>query len=275
MTFAAAKPRQVSIEAWKVGAFERGLLFFARQRARFDAGWRRELASAILSSPYLDANNLNYRFSGTQGYSIIFRRDGIDAVRRDFACFGPYLDAVLRPACNAFFLNPLVIREDEAGVAPHVDRSLRSVTRPAEPPNPRLVSVLYVEVPQGMRGGELMLFRGLLPVARLRPEPGTLLEFNGSLRHCVKAVHFSGSDEARISLVCEQYRLDEELLARIPQYTVRSMRPFESFLQAEMERTIAPGASTQGIAPARPNPAPTLASGEACSEDPHPPRTQP
>jgi len=217
---------------WRAAAFDLGLLPFVRRRDAFEPAYVERVAEDVLASPYLAESNLNYRFSGTRGFSVIFRDAALQRVKDEFPAFVPYLDAVIDPRCNAFFLNPLVVA-DGARVAPHIDRSLRSVTLPAEPPNPRKVSVLYARVPSGMKGGCLVLYHRLFPLARLAPRPNVLVEFQGFLRHEVTAV--SGVVEPRVSLVCEQYLLDASLLLRVPEYTVRSMQDFESFYRAELE----------------------------------------
>jgi len=216
-------------ESW---AFEWGLQPYVARRDAFPPGYLSRVSKAIRESKYLADNNLNYRFSGTLGYSVIFRDVGRARVLENFPEFDKYLERVLDPRCNAFFLNPLVTSEG-ARVAPHVDRSLRSLTIPDEPPNPLKVSVLYVEVPSGMRGGRLILYHRLLPLGWVTPRANLLVTFQGFLRHEVTRV---SSDRPRISLVCEQYVLDERLYKRIPEFTVRSMSSFGLFFEAEMKR---------------------------------------
>lgn len=231
----------LAVSSW---AFSRGLCPYVRRRDAFAPGYCAQLRQDILDSPYLAANNLNYRFSGTRGWSVIFRGDGVERVFGEFPSFRPYLEAVLDGRCNAFFLNPLVMGRASAAdgsarphVAPHVDRSLRSLTRPVEPPDPRRVTVLYVDVPTGMRGGLLRLYHRILPIGTIRPERNLLLEFRGSLRHEVTPVEFAQTHDAlRVSLVCEHYRFSSTLLERVPPYTVRSMSSFDAFLDVEMDR---------------------------------------
>lgn len=220
-------------------AFTHGLAFTARVPDAFAPEEVAAVRRAVLESPYLAENNLNYRFTGTRGFSVVFRREGLTRVRETFPAFAPYLDSVVDAHCNAFFLNPLVLAaapgdSPPARVAPHVDRSLRSFTLPDEPPNPRRVSVLYAQVPEAMRGGVLRLYHRLLPVGRVRPRENLLVHFQGWLRHEVTAVHLPAGT-CRVSLVCEHYALDDTLLARIPAFTVRSMSAFDAFLDAELE----------------------------------------
>lgn len=173
------------------------------------------------------------------GFSVAFRREGLGHMESHFPEFMEYLTAVLHPAANAFFLNPLVIYRGSR-VAPHIDRSLKSWTVPDVPPCPTKVSVLYVDVPKDLEGGAFVLHRRR-PVATIQPRKNLLLEFQGKLRHEVTEVLRAGPDpelpQPRISLVCEHYRLAPHLLARVPAFHVRTKRTFEEFLQAELGET--------------------------------------
>jgi predicted 2-oxoglutarate/Fe(II)-dependent dioxygenase YbiX len=81
------------------------------------------------------------------------------------------------------------------------------------------VRVLYLDVPAGMVGGQLVLQRGKKVLAKVTPVAGTLVEFDGDLLHSVVRVDTPGK---RLSLVCEQYALDERELAEVPDYTVET-----------------------------------------------------
>ena len=119
---------------------------------------------------------------------------------------------MLKSACNAFYLNPLVL---SAGgqVEAHVDCSLGGY--PGQIMTPALVSVLYVQVPNDLTGGELVLKLEERPVAELPPATNTLLYFLGHLTHSVNPVQTS---DCRISLVCEQYNLAADVLQTIPEF---------------------------------------------------------
>ncbi|MDB9524587.1 2OG-Fe(II) oxygenase [Oscillatoria sp. CS-180] len=170
------------------------------------------LQQAIVNSPYLAQNQLSNSFQGSRGFSVVFTRSGIDRVREQFPAFAPYLQRVLKSACNAFYLNPLVLSAGSA-VSPHVDNSLGGY--PGRLINPALVSVLYVQVPDDLIGGELVLKLGQRPVAELPPVTNTLLYFLGSLTHSVNPVQ---TQDYRISLVCEQYNLAADVLQSIPEF---------------------------------------------------------
>ncbi|WP_218082390.1 2OG-Fe(II) oxygenase family protein [Anthocerotibacter panamensis] len=174
------------------------------------------LAGQVLASPYLAVNNLNRDFVGTRGFSIVFRRSGLEGVGRRFPYLKPYLTQALDPACNAFYLNALLLTAGSR-VDPHIDRSLRSYCKTIYPPFQ--VSVLYVRVPEAMAGGELILSLRKRRVGVIRPAVNLLLTFQGDLTHAVNAMTSPGK---RLSLVCEQYALEEEELHQIPELTLES-----------------------------------------------------
>ncbi|AFZ58053.1 2OG-Fe(II) oxygenase [Anabaena cylindrica FACHB-243] len=175
-----------------------------------------DLWGEIQASPYFSINNLNRDFINTKGFSVVFQRGGIKTVEQKFPFFKPYLDLALQSNCNAFYLNPLLLKEGSR-VDPHIDRSLRSYCKTIEPPN--IVSVLYVRVPENMEGGELVLKSTKRQVGKVKPQTNTLVYFQGDLTHSVNAVKTPGN---RLSLVCEQYNLSEAELEEIPIFTLES-----------------------------------------------------
>lgn len=177
-----------------------------------------DLRGAILACPYFAVNNLNRDFVDTKGFSIVFQRSHIAQVEQQFPYFKPYLDQVLDPGCNAFYLNPLLLRQGSR-VDPHIDRSLRSYCKTILPP--LLVSVLYVQVPTGLHGGELVLRNRKQQVGAIVPTTNTLIVFQGDLTHSINAMQTAGE---RLSVVCEQYSLEDVELRDIPPFTVESRR---------------------------------------------------
>lgn len=182
----------------------------------FPLNYLNNLRGEILVCPYLAINNLNRDFIGTQGFSVVFQRSELKGVERRFPFFKPYLDRALQPTCNAFYLNPLLLQEGSR-VDPHIDRSLRAYCKTVEPPI--VVSVLYVQVPPNLQGGELVLRRHKQQVGQIKPQVNTLVYFQGDLTHSVNAVKTTGT---RLSLVCEQYSLSKAELRDIPVFTVES-----------------------------------------------------
>ena len=192
------------------------LKYYHQQPLSFPSSYLNDLWGEIQVCPYLAVNNLNRDFVNTKGFSVVFQRSGLAQVEQQFPFFKPYLDLALQPSCNAFYLNPLLLKEGSR-VAPHIDRSLRSYLKTVEPP--MLVSVLYVQVPADMKGGELLLYSHKRQVAQIKPQMNTLLYFQGNLAHCVNPVKTLGN---RLSLICEQYSLSEAELEEIPHFTIES-----------------------------------------------------
>lgn len=190
--------------------------YYRYQSHVFSSKYLNDLWGEIHNCSYFSTNNLNRDFVGTKGFSVVFQRSGLIQVEQTFPFFTPYLEIALQPTCNAFYLNPLLLKEGSR-VDPHIDRSLRSYCKTIDPP--ALVSVLYVRVPADMQGGELVLSCQKRRVGQIRPQMNTLLYFQGDLTHSVNAVTTPGH---RLSLVCEQYRLNESELREIPEFTIES-----------------------------------------------------
>lgn len=183
----------------------------------FDPKYLSKLQKQILACSYFSVNNLNRDFVGTKGFSLVFQRSGISEVERHFPFFKPYLSVALQPTCNAFYLNPLLLQTGSR-VDKHIDRSLRSYCKTIQPPD--TVSVLYVQVPDVLEGGDLVLHCHKRQVGCIRPQVNTLLFFQGDLAHSVKEVKSPIS--TRLSLVCEQYNLLETELEEIPEFAIES-----------------------------------------------------
>ena len=190
--------------------------YYHQQHNTFPADYLSDLQGQILACPYFAVNNLNRDFVGTKGFSVVFQRSGLGEVEQRFPFFKPYLSVALQPTCNAFYLNPLLLKTGSR-VDPHIDRSLRSYCKTIEPP--AIVSVLYVQVPPALQGGELVLRHNKRQVGQIRPQVNTLLYFQGDLTHSVNALTSPGT---RLSLVCEQYNLRETELQEIPEFTLES-----------------------------------------------------
>lgn len=194
----------------------KALKYYSQHPDTFPLAYLNDLRGEILACSYLAINNLNRDFVGTKGFSVVFQRSEVAKVAQRFPFFKPYLDRSLLPNCNAFYLNPLLLQEGSR-VDPHIDRSLRSYCKTVEPP--LMVSVLYVQVPANLQGGELVLRRQKQQVGQIKPQMNTLVYFQGDLTHSVNAVKTSGT---RLSLVCEQYSLSETELQEIPAFTIES-----------------------------------------------------
>lgn len=207
------------------------LTYYRQHPNAFPAQYLNDLRGEIQACPYFTTNNLNRDFVSTKGFSVVFQQAGLPEVERRFPFFKPYLDRALQPNCNAFYLNPLLLSQGSR-VDPHIDRSLRSYCKTIEPP--LMVSVLYVQVPPQLQGGELVLSRGKHRVGQITPHVNTLLHFQGDLTHAVNAVTSSGT---RLSLVCEQYSLADAELWEIPEFLVESrVTPVQSGARSSSQK---------------------------------------
>lgn len=190
--------------------------YYQQHPNAFSLQYLQDLWGEIQACPYFAINNLNRDFINTKGFSVVFQRQGLAEVIQKFPYFKPYLDLALLPNCNAFYLNPLLLKAGSR-VDPHIDRSLRSYCKTVEPP--AFVSVLYVRVPEDMQGGELVLKSQKRQVGQIKPQTNSLIYFQGDLTHSVNGVITVGN---RLSLVCEQYCLSEDELEEIPHFTLES-----------------------------------------------------
>lgn len=203
------------MESWEIPTAELSNYYHLQHNA-FEPDYLSDLQGEILACPIFAVNNLNRDFVGTKGFSVVFQQSAIGKVEQRFPFFKPYLAQALQPMCNAYYLNPLLLSSGSR-VEPHIDRSLRSYCKTIEPP--ARVSVLYVQVPQNLQGGELVLRCRKRLVGSIVPQFNTLLDFQGDLTHSVNEVKSSG---IRLSLVCEQYSLSETELRDIPEFTIES-----------------------------------------------------
>jgi hypothetical protein len=197
--------------------------YFKQQPNVFPSHYLNDLRGEILACPYFAINNLNRDFIGTKGFSVVFQRSHLGKVEQQFPFFKPYLDQALEPTCNAFYLNPLWLKQGSR-VDPHIDRSLRSYCKTIQPP--MIVTVLYVQIPTDLQGGELVLRNHKQQVGWIAPTTNTLLQFQGDLTHSVNAMQTPGE---RLSLVCEQYSLENFELRDIPEFTIESRSPQAKF----------------------------------------------
>jgi hypothetical protein len=197
-------------------------------------------------------------FQASKGFAFIFTEAGRDTLLERFPFLTDYLSLVMEPATtrgllpwrerlfgprkerlrpNAFYLN-LLLLEPGKGVGRHIDATLAdpSGVRDAVP---EYVSVLYLTVPSGVQGGALHLLSEDQWVASIRPRPGLLVQFRGTLQHEVEPFTGGEAGAVRASLVCEQYAFGPEALARIPAFRIQSRAGFAAYLDDHRERETA------------------------------------
>lgn len=184
--------------------------FFSIVRQTLDEFDRARLVDGLLASEFFGESALGKEFIRTNGFSLVFQRVGMEMVCRRFPYLSPLLEVALFDACNAFYVNPLVLYANSR-VDAHIDCR---VMGPAEVRLiPNLVSVYYAEVAPAMQGGRLMLNTGAQNEFVVAPESGSLIHFLGSTVHRVETMSRA---QRRISVVCEQYHLDDALLQEFP-----------------------------------------------------------
>lgn len=224
-----------------------------------DEATLRALRQDVRASALIGPSQLVGGFSATRGFGVVFHLDAVDDALQRAPLFAPFfplafareaidtarppstpdrLGRLLFGAENAVYANVLVVG-DGAAVERHVDATLG--TRQGDPRVivPRAVAVLYVDVPDAMRGGDLVLTDpddATRELARITPKPGRLVHFDGRLAHAVEAAGFQHGDDstsasARISLVAEVYRLPRDRLRLLPKVRLQS-----NGFQAVLER---------------------------------------
>ncbi len=219
---------------------------YVRDRRAFDDDALRALRDAVVGSPFVGKSTLGGAFQESRGFAVTFTVSGRAAVVERFPFLAGYLERALDPARrlalhpfwrrpkveerapNAFYLNALFVPKG-GRVGRHVDATLRE---PAglDHAVPIAVSVAYLAVPRGARGGRLLLDDRGAPRGAVTPREGALVVFRGDLAHQVEP--FTGGPDGglRISLVTEQYALQDDAVARLPQMRVHSKAGFGAYL---------------------------------------------
>jgi len=207
------------------------------------------LTAGVLESPLVARSTLAGSFRGSRGFAFTFTLPGRAALEKRYPFLSPFLALAIsdrahlalepwlrrrraqeppaRPR-NAFYLNVLLVA-DGGSIGRHTDATLRGPSGEAEVV-PEQVTVLYLRAPERFRGGELRLYRGERRVARIRPVPGRVIHFRGDLQHEVAPL-VAPPGALRASLVLEQYHLEPDALARLPDLNVQSKAGFAAYLE--------------------------------------------
>ncbi|MFL5356905.1 2OG-Fe(II) oxygenase [Archangium sp.] len=213
------------------------------------------LREALLSSRFVARSPLMGTFQSSRGFAFIFTDVGRAKLEERFPFLRDYLALAMDPASsrgllpwrerlfgskqerrrpNAFYLN-LLLLEPGRSVGRHIDATLQE---PSGVPGatPEHVSVLYLNVPEGAKGGALVFSRGQRPAGEVRPKPGKLVHFRGDLTHEVRPFTGGPENALRASLVCEQYAFEPEVLARLPELRIQSKAGFAAYLEEHRAR---------------------------------------
>lgn len=169
-----------------------------------------------------------YMFAST-AFAIAFKRSGFDELKNNFPFLNFYLNHVLKTSCNCFFINALILKQGKE-ICFHRDYTLSQYTMELTVPN--LVSVLYVQIPLDIEGGELLLKLNQNRRVQIKPQENMLIHFRGTLEHSVNQVE--KISKPRISLICEQYNLPENKTKKIPNFQIVSEREYLSFIDFDV-----------------------------------------
>lgn len=181
------------------------------------SGYGQEVVRALSASPYLGKSPLGPEFVDTRGFSLMFRRTGLPDVVEHFPFLREFLEAVLFPQSNAFYVNPLVMSKGSR-VGAHVDcrlvvsRDVRII--------PTVVSIYYAQADSRVQGGEITLNIGKDPEVSVYPESNSILHFKGDVIHSVSELRKCDKAWPRVCLVCEQYNLEEATLDAFPGFQI-------------------------------------------------------
>jgi len=183
---------------------------FYRQASPFDDNYRQELISSILTSEHFGPSVLGAEFVDTTGLSLVFRREYVVAVASNFPLLSPILELAMFDTSNAFYVNPLVL-DKRSSVGEHID--CRFIASSGVRVLPTVVSVYYAEIDETMSGGDLVFVTDDGEVA-VRPRANEVVHFIGTARHYVSQIE---SNHRRVSVVIEQYNLDDISLLAFPE----------------------------------------------------------
>ena len=201
------------------------------ERDYFDNDTFATLKRCATQNALLGVNPLEEAFSATRGLIVRYTRDGLADLARDehLRCFEAFARTVRRPTANAFVLNVVEAKPSETEpIRYHIDQSF-PVKFALGHHVAETVSVLYVSVPDDMRGGELEVRKvpdayldahglkaraavardgGQVEAADVGPVENALVTFRGDAHHRVRPFSTNEPGARRVSLVLEQYRLE-------------------------------------------------------------------
>ena len=225
---------------------------------------RKKLLDAAFRHPASRKQALSEHFKRTRGFVLQFNDAGAARLRDsgDFGFLAPFFDAMHDNEANAFVLNVLIVPPSPASerapaVGLHRDNTVGVSS--ARVFVAHSVSVFYLQVPPGMRGGELNLYAeapddqeggdGYPPDAVVRPTQGATANFRGDAYHKVNRWWYAGhaadeddeevfdeEEDMRVSLVLEQYRLPESAAAHTTEFALirDDHRSYQAIAQATL-----------------------------------------
>ncbi len=201
------------------------------------------IAAGVKDSKLVGESQLVGGFVSTRGFGVACHASALDDVAARAPFLAPFLslamerrlrDAARPPSLvdrvggvvfddvNCLYVNVLSVPPGGA-VERHTDATLGTASGDDRTFVPRVVVVLYVDVPDDLVGGQLRLFQGCArePIAVIEPKLGRLVVFDGRFAHEVTSTKAS-TGRPRVSCVAELYRLPRERLALVPRLRVQS-----------------------------------------------------
>lgn len=143
--------------------------------------------------------------------SFSFTKNGIEELLKKYGYLKPFIDETVdTDTYNVFWLNSLIIGNGQE-IDPHRDSTIERHTKAVIRAD--RVTVLYVQVPSDMIGGELKIHHYRY-TETVTPEKGKIVTFKNH-PHSVEKVT---TDSKRISLVLESYYLDEIDFPKVPTF---------------------------------------------------------
>ncbi len=181
------------------------------------------LSDFLLNHKLNNKNKLSDIFDNSYGILIKFK-DNLNHYKKfkknNLLPIYQVFKKIKDPKCNAFVFNSLIINANsknnkEIGI--HYDNTLQIKNRGFFKKFllPRWISIIYLKVPKNFKGGSLKVnnFRNhnfYCPKAKINPVTGKYIKMRGDSNHLVENIQ-SNEDSYRISIIFEQYTIDENI----------------------------------------------------------------
>lgn len=162
----------------------------------------RSLTEYIVNHELMEKSDLSDAFSSSYGFTIKFNMySKYDFMYSKYNLKRLYdvFERIREPGTNAYMCNPLILEKSKS-IGYHHDNTLGIG-------NPVCVTVLYLDLPSDMTGGEFCM-RDHSHFIMEPPEIGKKLTFRGDMYHMVRPYE-TNENTRRVSLVFEQYCLPE------------------------------------------------------------------
>ena len=172
----------------------------------------RKINKEVREFEYMTTNDPSGKNEYEKAFSIIFKKDAVEKVYKALPSLYPFLKKTLKDWCNIFYL-PVICLHEEGGIPEHLDGQLPEKYKymynsdpPINLPQPYCTSLLYLNVPEKMKGGELFLHDASPSLLEIKPKTNLFVEF-GNYIHSVNPILSGASVESpRLTIIVEQYK---------------------------------------------------------------------